>query len=324
MRLQHLTHALLIAARGLRAHDAEAAHDGRVTARRLETALSLWRPALRTDAADRARRALRRMRRSLSRVRDLEVHLAALRPMLRPLTADDARIARWLERIERRTVRARELAAERVSPSRARRVQKWIEAASENAAESSAVDAVRERLARREAAFRERAAHALESPEPERLHQARIALKKLRYALESAQGPAMPEGELRDEAAQLRAVQRTLGQIQDAATLSRRLTRRLRRWRARGHASAASRVEPLLAPLATDGARAVEALLPKLHAILERPSRHAPGPLAPAPSAGVREVRSGDAPPRAPGSPRAARRLRSIRWRPGAPHAPNG
>jgi len=324
LRLRRITEALLIAAHGLRAHDAEAAHDARVAARRLETALSLWRSALRPGPARRARRELRRMRRMLSRVRDLEVHLAALRPMLRPLTADDARVARWLERLERRTVRAREVAARRVRPALVRRVQKWIEAAAGNAAEETALDAVRERLARREVEFQECAAHALEAPEPARLHAARIAAKKLRYALESAPGPAMPSNPLRDEAAELRAAQRALGEVQDASTLTQRLTRRLRRWRAHGHASTASRVEPLLAPLAARSARAAEKVLPKLRAILERASRPVPAPPAPDPSPDAREARSDVAPPTAPIAPRVGRIQRSIRSRRAAPPAGSG
>ena len=52
----------------------DAVHDLRVSARRLECALDVWRGALAPRARRRARRLLARLRRSAGRAREREVH----------------------------------------------------------------------------------------------------------------------------------------------------------------------------------------------------------------------------------------------------------
>src|SRR5258706_136887 len=93
-------------------HDAEAIHDLRVAIRRLSEMLWLWKPLLRASGAGSLRRRLRRLRRDLGPVREVEVHLALVR-RLRFATGGSAKAASatLIEHLEPRRRRARRAAA---------------------------------------------------------------------------------------------------------------------------------------------------------------------------------------------------------------------
>jgi len=73
------TDALVAAAQRTRDRTGgDAVHDLRVASRRLSEALALWRELLAPEGARRARRSLRRLRRAVGPVRELEVNLDQL------------------------------------------------------------------------------------------------------------------------------------------------------------------------------------------------------------------------------------------------------
>jgi CHAD domain-containing protein len=201
--------------RRLEKGELRAIHRTRVASRRLRELL----PVLQIDAdnADRIMRDLRRVTRTLGRVRELDV-LAELVGGIKTeaetempagaavltATLDDVRTARQrahqralrkgLERRVRRIARRLEKVAEGLAPADGRREnQRWL----------WALDA---RVARRAVNLREAITHAGGVYLPERLHEVRKATKKLRYGIELA-GQAVSQNDV--------ATTRTLRQVQD-------------------------------------------------------------------------------------------------------------
>jgi CHAD domain-containing protein len=202
--------------------DDEAIHDLRVAARRLETALQLWRDALVTHAVRRTRRMLRRWRRRLSVARDLEILVDALAdPGLATTPGDAVHLATVRARLTRRRDRARRRAAASFTPARAERLRRRLLATQPESGPGVPADrellAAVERHARCERVARERLAGAWTTLEDGPLHAARIAIKKRRYAEEAlAAVTGLP---LSAGAASARALQRALGAVHDSAEL---------------------------------------------------------------------------------------------------------
>jgi CHAD domain-containing protein len=251
--------------------DDEAVHDLRVSARRLEAALDLWRSVLDPRARRRARRTLRRLRREAGPVREHEVHRALLRERLEVLDPEDrVAVERVLQRLDRRVDRDRRALARRVTPARVERLVRRVERAVHGAAAAprgphDPLAAPAERLARRRTRALESMLTARPTLEDEALHAARIALKRWRYAEEAmAVGRDEPRG---PSTRGLRALQEALGEVHDRAVLRDLLLREGERLRGRGEAHAA-------AALASLGAR-IEAA--RVEAVLR--FRSAAGPL---------------------------------------------
>ncbi len=203
--------------------DAEALHRVRVASRRLRAALPLLKPG--TGGAAGTRRALanankeiRRLTEALGRVRELDVALALVRDLTarRPdLTAGTQAMRAAIER-----ERATHLAAlrDRVSAGRLRKVSRLLAdaaARSDQAGTSRRVVPGIDRLADRLAEAVERAGvlYAID-----RLHEVRIAAKKLRYALEL-------EGEIAGRSmnrwlSTVKRVQDILGRLHDLEVLA--------------------------------------------------------------------------------------------------------
>jgi CHAD domain-containing protein len=203
--------------------DAEAIHDTRVTLRRLEAMLDVWRDALRPRRRRRARRALRGLRRSLGAAREAEVNATLLRGRLSGDAsgpATELRIA--LARLERREDRARRRAARvcrrqvvEVALRRLRQAWRPLEACPP--ADGDLAAAARSWVGHRAAVARETLAEAVRSGDHERLHRARITLKRWRYGLEAlAGGDAGLAGAPRER---LEQVQGSLGAIHDLVVL---------------------------------------------------------------------------------------------------------
>ena len=227
--------AALLAAAARRcapAHDAEAVHDPRVAARRLEAALGVWsRRAAMPARAQRGAPARRlagcgapRAMRASSRchVELLEAH-AAPGPVTRGRRC--CRSSRACGRSA--TARAARLAS-LARPGRLERVADRVATVALTLAGAPDRLAVAERRAGR---ARARAAgpllEAAGAAGDGRLHAARIALKKWRYAEESlaagrSRGPAAPLGALRE-------AQQALGSIHDHAVLRVLVRRRAKR-----------------------------------------------------------------------------------------------
>jgi len=282
--------ALLDAAGRVRAgEDDEAIHDLRVATRRLAETLSLWRTALETAPARKARAGLARLRRALGDVRETEVHLDLLRLLARDASPAEAGAVRLLRRrLEGRLARARHAAVRLARHGRIARILRRVERAgtglSHRIAHTPGLLAhTSGRAARRFADARAALAHArLTVPlaDDAALHSARIAVKKARYALESLAAI----GEREDEVAvrELRRAQRDLGAVHDWAMFSAWIGHE--RERHARHASGVAAAEfaggdeeSALALLAGRAAERTEAARATFHAPTPAPRREAGG-----------------------------------------------
>jgi CHAD domain-containing protein len=271
-RIARLTDRLARAARRTRRRaDAEAIHDTRVTLRRLEAALDVWRDALRPRRWRRARRALRRLRRSLGPAREAEVSAALLRERLSADTSGSpADIQPVLARLERSEERARRKAARACRRGTMDRLLGRLRRPLLAGPSSSddLVAAARGRVGRRSAAARATLAEAARSFDERALHRARITLKRWRYGLEALAG--VDAGLAAASPELLEGAQRSLGSLHDLSVLRATLQECSRDLESEG-----SRVEAplgrLIAALESEFRQELEAL-PGRAAPLARPA----------------------------------------------------
>jgi len=175
----------------LRAHervDEDAIHDVRVQLRRGESVLDVWRAAIGGRSRARLLRGLRRLRRSLAAARDAEVLVETLRGLLRS-GMDDAEAARGaLRDLEGRRDRLRLKASKRCRPKRVRklvrRVRRAAAAMSESGTGAAELRAAAQVVERRRRRARESIATLPPEPETAALHNARLRIKRWRYAEE--------------------------------------------------------------------------------------------------------------------------------------------
>jgi CHAD domain-containing protein len=199
--------------------DEEAIHDARVALRRLEAAAGTFRDCLGRDARRELLELLREWRRRLGRARDHEVLAAGLtEPEHLDIGGDDAR-ALADEQLALRD-EARADAARWAKPARERRLEQALRpllALADRAQQEDALADGERRCARRETKARACLADAAGSDDDEVLHDARIALRRWRYAIEAlepfARGPGAPARKA------LRVLQRELGTVHDRAVL---------------------------------------------------------------------------------------------------------
>jgi len=200
-----------------------------VAARRIESALRVWRDALAPRARRRARRRLRRWRRQLSGVRDLEVlHEALDADGLSATPAETACLSQLAAAIAGRRDRGRRRAAARFTDARLERLRRLLERAVVNARfDAAAVAAAAHRRARVDLDAESVLASLADTDDDGKLHAARIAVKKRRYAGEVFVRVA--GGAADDATAAARALQRALGAVHDRAALRDRLQEFARR-----------------------------------------------------------------------------------------------
>jgi CHAD domain-containing protein len=298
--------------------DGEAIHDLRVGARRLSEALTVWDALLDPDAAGRARRTVRRLRRRLGAPRETEVNLEQLEALLPGLDLAPRLVAEpLLERLRRRVERRRERARRAASAGRIDRLVGRVVQARARLAEAAGrgpdpLPAARARAERRRQEARQTLAEAAGQDDDALLHRARIAIKKDRYAeeilaaVDSPSAAAPPDGSEppSPRADALRRLQQTLGTVHDRAMLAAWIERRQRRWLARGRHERAQALAPLLERLAEERRAALRQLPRRLGALSAFPSAAPPAPASPAPSAPAAATADGSAP--APPTPRAA------------------
>ncbi len=220
---------LAAATRRLRRREhAEAVHDVRVAARRLAAALALWRALLRRRARRRTLRGLRRLGRRLGPVREREVVLALLEARAtRPGEETREVVERLAARLRRRIARARTGVARACRPAAIERLVRGVtRAAGRLETRVGAQPDWRARAEQRVETLGVRArdalAEGLASREDAALHQARIAVKRWRYAGECVEAVA---GAPATRLVPLRELQETLGAVHDLATLRDRLVR---------------------------------------------------------------------------------------------------
>ena len=200
--------------------DHHGVHQARVATRRLREAVPVLTIGVKGAKAARARRKIRRLTRALGTVRELDVTMHILdelarRPEVPRNALEDVRAHVLGERDERREVMLERL--ERVDSDKLnRRLQAVAATLSEcdaNAWRSALASRLVNRAERLTAAIRE----AGQIYGPERLHQVRIAAKKLRYAMELAADGRVPGAS--PLVTQLKRAQDTLGRLHDLQVL---------------------------------------------------------------------------------------------------------
>ena len=200
-----------------------AVHHARVASRRLREVL----PVLVVDARRAGRRArvgTRRVTRKLGPVRELDVAAGNLEEMLaqHPVGLAAQAAARQALAADRTAALASARAA--LTPARLSKLWASLERVTRSAlgAEPDEVgDALASRLARRGELLREAVDRVGVLYVPERLHAVRIAVKRLRYALEAAGDARRSRGSA--QLKQLRAIQELLGRAHDLHVLAGRL-----------------------------------------------------------------------------------------------------
>ena len=204
-----------------RAGEVEAIHQARVATRRLREALPLLAAG---GKRRKLERAVRRLTRALGPVRELDVALQnldeqegavpapALSHVRHALAAERraarARAARTLDRTDPDTLRKRAIAAARRAHT------------DDTAGAARGAGAARQRTARRAERLRTAVDAAAGMYLPDRLHDVRVEVKKLRYALEMVGGGRRPAS--KGVSGQLRVLTRAqdlLGRMHDLEVL---------------------------------------------------------------------------------------------------------
>lgn len=204
------------------AGDERAVHRARVASRRLREALAIAAAAAGSgEEANRARRATRRVTRALGPVREIDVALTELDPVAKRhgwCVGATVAIRRSLDRA--RTVRRRDM-RRRVAEIGRGTLRARVGRASVSVADQPGHADVRRALVDHLAGRADRvmacAARCGTLYSVERLHALRIAVKKLRYTLEIAEGVA--DTPMRVVIGMLKGAQRRLGRLHDAQVL---------------------------------------------------------------------------------------------------------
>lgn len=289
--------------------DSEAVHDTRVASRRLDAALSMWGPYLPGPRRRLAGRSLRDLRRSLGKTRDLEVHHQLLAGLISSTGGKGNNALRRLaRRLYRRMERARLRAAGRVGRKRRRQLVRRLERGSEPLVlargENPILRALEQVNTCRDDALALLDPALRDGDEDQRLHRARIEVKKWRYGLECLR-VVVPDRFL-TPIDPLREIQERLGEIHDLVTLRSllarhhdRLERKDRRRQARSLRDLAEQVEQeRMVKIRTFLVRFVS-LRSSLRAARVPPSPWAPLPLRDepeSPSASAEDPSSADQP----------------------------
>jgi CHAD domain-containing protein len=210
-------------------HDPEDLHQLRVTARRLDATLGLFKHEL-PASLTRARKTAKGLLRSLGQTRDLDVQLAGLAEYCDDLPAEERAALEPLREhlaLERTRARARMVKALDAEPTR-----RWLEvleqasagASAESAAEGAADAALAmpERVRRRFRRLRKAVRRLRSHSSMDDYHKVRRRAKQLRYALDS--GTALYGKPAEEMLKALRRLQNRLGVQQDAYMARKHLT----------------------------------------------------------------------------------------------------
>jgi CHAD domain-containing protein len=176
---------------GARKGDTHAVHQARVATRRLREALPLVVPG---KSGKRLARKVRRVTRALGPVRELDVALLNLEQLRSSGDVPETAIARLRlviteERQRLSTEMVRRIgqwSVEKVQKKALAAVQRDVPAKGRRTRDPRRIAAAQARSARRAVALQAAIENAASIYLPDRLHEVRIAVKKLRYALEVA------------------------------------------------------------------------------------------------------------------------------------------
>lgn len=233
--LDCLAHMHMNHAGALIGDDPEYVHQMRVATRRLRAAMRMFKPLLPTDFVQELTSALRELMATLGRVRDFDVLMAEIvSPVARALT-EDPRLTDLAGVITNRLYAARADAGRVLSQPRYGRMQLGagallhrapfvdpvvsiasISSSNANPAESSLRQFANRRLHRLLKKTLTLAAWA-RTEDPTSLHELRIGIKRLRYAVEFF-GPMIPGNGATRLIRRLTALQEELGQLNDLAS----------------------------------------------------------------------------------------------------------
>jgi CHAD domain-containing protein len=210
----------------------EARHRARVASRRLRELLPLF--ALDREITRKLNRRLRRVTKQLGTVRELDVLTLLIEELLQRGRHSPAALRQVGAVVAHARVVARERLAAKLTPAKLERLSRKLERAAKHLQSIDATSGrpgasdprrawrwvLDARIARRSAQVRSAivAAGAVYAPEP--LHDVRIALKKLRYAVELSR-----DGRRQRTAADIRALKRAqdlLGRLHDLEVLLER------------------------------------------------------------------------------------------------------
>lgn len=219
--------------------DAVAVHQARVASRRLRELLPLAVPSGAPHVVADARRALRRLTRALGPVRELDVALTSLGSWQSRGFVSARVHAKLAGELARERSARRDTLAHRMRGARPKRLLAALDELGASIREDGAarmwLGVLALRLDRRAADVREatRAAGALYSASG--LHDVRIAVKKLRYAVELA-AETRAVTRLGRALTTLKRAQDTLGELHDVDVLAAIVGRSILRRDGRGHA----------------------------------------------------------------------------------------
>ena len=205
--------------------DVEALHRARVTSRRLRELLPIV--GLDADTTQKLRRHLKKLTRRLGKVRDLDVLVEIVENLGRDRRFDKKALKVLEGSLERARAAARERLSEKLSSGKTHRLVRQLKRAAKHLErrDEESEPARRLRLARtaiwvldaRAARRARRLRQAMEAAgtvyAPDRLHELRVALKTLRYAVE-LRATAQHRRAGRD-AAGLKTSQELLGRLHD-------------------------------------------------------------------------------------------------------------
>jgi CHAD domain-containing protein len=195
-------------------------HQARVATRRLREAVPVLATGLKHSKAGKARRKIRRLTRALGTVRELDVTLHLISELTQqgklPRTAlEETRRHVIQERDKRRSVMLERL--ETVDAAKLGKRLSSVAAALEGTTSEGWRKVLSERLLKRAKRLKEAVVHAGQMYAPERLHDVRIAAKKLRYGVELAADSRVRAA--RPLVPKLKRVQDLLGRLHDMQVL---------------------------------------------------------------------------------------------------------
>jgi CHAD domain-containing protein len=205
---------------GARKGDVHAVHQARVATRRIREALPL---VARGRSGKSLRKSVRKLTRALGPVRELDVALMNLDQLRTSGEVSEAAVARLRQLITEERQRFGAEMVRRISHYNLQKFQKRaVEAASRGPSTRGTRDPRRvaeamSRAARRAVGLRAAMENAAGIYLPDRLHEVRIAVKKLRYALEIAQELSGSRATTRIRT--LKRVQDLLGRMHDLEML---------------------------------------------------------------------------------------------------------
>lgn len=224
--LDCLTHLQLNHRGAIHGEDPEYVHQMRVATRRLRAAMRMFRPVLPDAFAERLVPPLRGLMASLGQARDLDVLMAEIVDPVARALPDEPRLTDLAGAITNRLYAARRQTRDvlqepaygqlLLSASQLLQNAPFIAAPGQDTAGASLRDFAERRLRRLLKRVQE-LADAASIDNPSTLHELRIAIKRLRYAIEFF-GPMIPGGAGTRIVKRLAGLQEELGQLNDLAS----------------------------------------------------------------------------------------------------------